>query len=61
MLERVAALPALAAHLRDWPPAQRMIAQGQGARVRALFDRAALPPQEKTIRQRLKAAGLWLR
>ena len=61
MLEQVAALPALAPHLRDWPPARRMILKGEGAQVRALFDRADLPRQEKTIRQRIKAAGFWMR
>jgi len=29
--------------------------------VRALFDRADLPPQEKVIRNRIRAAGFWMR
>ncbi|MCU0906739.1 MAG: hypothetical protein MUF73_04665 [Rhodobacteraceae bacterium] len=47
--------------LKDWPPARRMIWGGDGARARALFDRTRLPLREQAIRQRLKAAGLWLR
>jgi hypothetical protein len=47
--------------LRDWPPARRMIWQGEGAKARALFDRDRLPGREQAIRQRLKAEGLWVR
>ncbi len=47
--------------LRAWPPARRMIWQGEGARARALFARDRLPGREQAIRQRLKAEGLWLR
>lgn len=61
MLERIAAPPEVRRLLRDWPPARRMIYKGEGAKARALFDRTALPRQEKQIRQRLKAEGLWLR
>lgn len=60
LLERIAARPEVRRLLRDWVPAKRMIYKGEGARARALFDRAALPRQEKTIRQRLRAEGLWL-
>jgi hypothetical protein len=60
LLERIAAPPEIRRLLRDWVPAKRMIYKGEGARARALFDRAALPRQERTIRQRLRAAGLWL-
>lgn len=60
LLERIAARPEVRRLLRDWVPAKRMIYKGEGARARALFDRAALPRQERTIRQRLRAEGLWL-
>lgn len=61
LLERIAAPNPVKRLLRDWPPARRMIYRGEGARARALFDRAALPAQEREIRQRLKAEGLWIR
>jgi hypothetical protein len=38
-----------------------MVYQGGGREARAMFDRAALPRREQAIRNRLKAAGLWLR
>ena len=47
--------------LKAYAPFQRMLYQGKGAEARALFDRADLPPRAKSIRNRLKAEGLWLR
>ena len=38
-----------------------MVYQGRGAKVRALFDRAALPAKEKEIRTILRARGFWMR
>jgi hypothetical protein len=61
MLERVAGREPLAGLLRRHEPLRRMVHEGEGARARALFDRARLPRREKDIRQRLKAEGLWLR
>lgn len=61
MLERIAAPGGVRRLLRDWLPARRMIYRGEGARARALFDRADLPRKEKTIRQALRSNGLWIR
>lgn len=61
MLETIAAPNPVRRLLRDWMPARRMIYRQEGARVRAIFDRTALPRRERDIRQRLKAEGLWLR
>lgn len=47
--------------LKDYEPFRRMIYQGKGAEARALFDRAALPTREQSIRNKLKREGLWLR
>ncbi|MEI4485966.1 hypothetical protein V8J36_07165 [Frigidibacter sp. MR17.14] len=47
--------------LKDWEPMKRMVYQGRGAKVRALFDRADLPRREQIIRARIKTAGLWMR
>ncbi len=42
-------------------PAKRLIYQGKGRQVRALFDRDRLPLREQPIRARIKAEGLWWR
>ena len=47
--------------LKQYEPFKRMIYQGRGAKVRALFDRAELPKVEKTIRNRIKRERLWMR
>lgn len=60
MVERVARDPDLKPVLRGHPPVRRFVYQSHGARVRAMFDRAALP-EEAEMRKALKAAGLWER
>ena len=40
---------------------KRMVYQGKGAKVRALFDQDNLPRREQQIRNRIKSNGLWLR
>lgn len=47
--------------LKEYDPFKRMIYQGRGQKVRDLFDRNALPIKEKQIRNRIKAAGFWMR
>lgn len=47
--------------LKQYEPFKRMIYQGRGARVRALFDQTNLPPAEKAIRNRIKREKLWMR
>lgn len=47
--------------VKDHEPVKRIVFQGKGARIRALFDRNALPTREAAIRNRLRALGLWLR
>ncbi|MFN3938001.1 MAG: hypothetical protein ACK4KW_10510 [Gemmobacter sp.] len=61
VLEQVTAPNRIKRVLRTHEPARRMIYQGRGARVRALFDRAALPATEQAIRNAIKRAGLWMR
>ncbi|EYD70986.1 hypothetical protein [Limimaricola hongkongensis] len=60
-LERVAAPNRLKTLLKRHAPLRRMVYQGRGAKARALFDRAALPAQEKQIRTILRAHGFWMR
>lgn len=47
--------------LRAYPPMKKMLYQGDGAKVRALFDRTALPRREAAIRNTIKREGLWTR
>lgn len=59
--EAIAARPDLAPLLRRHGAFSAVMDGGTGARIRALFDRAALPDDEATIRHRIKDAGLWHR
>ncbi|QYK40700.1 MAG: hypothetical protein KF887_14980 [Paracoccaceae bacterium] len=61
VLERVAGQREVKRVLRGYGPMKKMIEQGQGRQVRALFDRADLPRQERAIRNRIKREGLWVR
>lgn len=47
--------------LKGHDPMKRMIYQGRGHKVRALFDRANLPRKEQAIRNRIKREGFWMR
>jgi len=47
--------------LKSHVPLLRMTYQNKGAKARALFDRADLPPKERMIRNQLRREGLWLR
>lgn len=47
--------------IKTHDPVKRIVFQGKGARIRALFDRKALPAREAIIRNRLRSQGLWLR
>jgi hypothetical protein len=60
-LESVAAPNKHKKVLKDYNPIKRMIYQGRGAKVRALFDRDNLPRLEKQIRNKIKSEGFWMR
>ncbi|WP_424179178.1 hypothetical protein [Yoonia sp. TsM2_T14_4] len=60
-LEQVCAPNKIKKYLRQHPPFKRMVYQGQGQKVRALFDRANLPRHERAIRNQIRAAGYWMR
>ena len=47
--------------LKEHDTFKRMIYQGRGAKVRALFDQANLPRKERQIRNTIKREGFWLR
>lgn len=47
--------------LKDHEPFRKLVYQGKGAQVRALFDRDDLPRREQSIRNTIKREGLWMR
>ena len=61
VLEAVAAPQKIKKVIKDYEPFRRMIYQGKGAAVRALFDQGDLPRREQMIRNAIKRAGLWYR
>ncbi len=60
-LETVAAPNKLKKILKRNEAMKRMVYQGRGHKVRALFDRDALPRREQMIRNRIKRENLWIR
>ncbi len=60
-LRAVAAPNRLKKVLKQYEPMLRFIYQKRGDKVRAMFDRDALPRREQMIRNRIKKAGLWMR
>ena len=47
--------------LKERDAIKRMVYQGRGAKVRALFDQDNLPRREQAIRNRIKSNGFWMR
>lgn len=47
--------------LKQHEPFKRMVYQGRGQRVRDMFDREDLPRRQRAVRNKIKAAGLWVR
>lgn len=60
-LERITAPNKVKKVLKLYAPFRKMIYQGKGHAVRALFDRANLPAKEQAIRNEIKRAKLWVR
>lgn len=60
-LEAVAAPNRIKKVLKTYEPIKRMIYQGRGHKVRALFDRDHLPRREQAIRNKIKNEGFWMR
>ena len=61
VLEDLAAPNPVKRLLRDYDPMRKLIYQGKGRKLRALFDRSALPRKEQMLRNAIKREGLWLR
>ena len=60
-LEQVCAPKKLKKALKAYNPIKRMVYQGRGEKVRALFDQNDLPRKEQAIRNRIKREGFWMR
>jgi hypothetical protein len=61
VLEQIAAPNPVKRVLREYAPFKKLIYQGQGQTIRAMFDRNDLPRREQMLRNRIKAEGLWAR
>ncbi|EAR50158.1 hypothetical protein OG2516_15759 [Oceanicola granulosus HTCC2516] len=61
VLEEVTAPNRIKKVLKGHEPFKRMIFQGRGRKVRALFDRNDLPRPERKLRNRIKKEGFWMR
>jgi len=61
LLETIAAPNKIKKILKEYDPMKRMIYQGRGQKVRALFDRENLPRTEKMLRNQIKREGFWMR
>ena len=61
LLDQITAPGSMKKLLREYEPFKKLIYQGKGAQVRALFDRSALPRREQMIRNTIKREGLWFR
>ena len=46
---------------KSYDPIKRMVYQGRGQKVRALFDQNDLPRREQAIRNKIKREGFWMR
>jgi hypothetical protein len=47
--------------VKSYEPFKRLVYQGKGEKLRAMFDRNDLPRREQAIRQRIKKANMWYR
>jgi len=61
VLEQVSAPNKVKKLLKQHDPFKRMIYQGRGRKVRALFDQDNLPKPERKLRNRIKKEGFWMR
>ncbi|MEL6913381.1 MAG: hypothetical protein AAFP13_02655 [Pseudomonadota bacterium] len=60
-LESITAPNRIKKVLKEHEAMKRMIYQGRGAKVRALFDQENLPRKERQIRNTIKREGFWMR
>lgn len=61
LLHEIAAPNRIKKVLKLHEPIKRMVYQGRGEKVRALFDQDNLPRREQAIRNRIRSEGFWMR
>jgi hypothetical protein len=61
VMEEIAAPNKIKKWVKQYDAFKRMIYQGRGQKVRAMFDQNDLPVKEKQLRKRIKSAGFWVR
>ncbi len=61
MVEAIAAPERVRQVLKRYPAFRKLIYRGDGAQIRAMFDRSDLPRREQAVRNTIKRAGLWAR
>lgn len=61
VVEKVLAPNPVKKVVKEYLPFKKMVFQGKGQEVRAMFDRDDLPRKEQMIRNRIKREGLWVR
>lgn len=61
MLEAICAPNPVKKVLKGYEPIRKLVYQGKGQRLRAMFDRANLPRREQALRNAIRREGLWLR
>lgn len=61
LLEEICAPNRVKKVIKAYEPIKRMVYQGRGRKVRAIFDQSNLPRREQAIRNRIKKEGFWMR
>lgn len=61
VIEEITAPNKIKKILKNYEPIKRMVYQGRGKKVRALFDQNDMPRKEQGIRNRIKKEGFWMR
>lgn len=61
VLENVTAPNPIKRLLKDYDPIKKMIYHGQGRKLREMIAAEGLPRDEKTLRNRLRTKGFWMR
>ncbi|WP_210092220.1 hypothetical protein [Ruegeria sp. HKCCSP346] len=61
VLETVVAPNKVKKVLKQYDPLKKLVLQGKGEKIRALFDQDNLPRREQVLRNAIKSKGLWLR
>ena len=61
LLEEIATPNPVKKVLRGSEAMRKLVYQGKGRKLRALFDRNALPRREQMLRNAIRREGLWIR